>query len=152
MNTSSQNPMSIRNHIYNSGYGYGGTKPSKTVTPWQKRLNPSTGYSAECPNAGSHEAELTMTFTSPSGVDYDLEVVVFAEFEPGQNGGWDDPSWDDHFYGASAFYFRPGHGWKEVTLTKSQEEEICDHFASEMADRGYDGPEPDDYYDSRYDY
>lgn len=146
---SNLDPMSISNHVYNTGSGYG--RVQKTVTPWGHRLNPATGYSAECFNAGSHSAEMTLTFENPvTGFEYELDVTVFAEFEPGQNGGWDDPSWDDHFYGASAFYFRPGHGWKEVTLTKSQEEEICDHFASSMADRGYDGPEPD--YDYGYDY
>ena len=125
---------------------------TKNSPKWSQRLNPSTGYMARCPNAGSHEAEMTLTFTSDSGVDYELDCVVFAEGEPGQNGGWDDPSWDPYFHSAVAYYFRPGHGWKQIELTDDQEEAICEHFASEMADRGYDGPEPDDYYDSWYDY
>ena len=150
---SNLDPMSIRNHIYNSGYGYGygHTQPRKTVTPWQKRIASHTGYSADCGDWGSHSEDITLTFINPeTGYEYELEVTVFAEYEPGQNGGWDDPSWEGYFHSPVAVWYRPGHGWKGLDLTKEQEETVIDHFASREPD--YDGPDPDDYYGHHYDY
>jgi len=130
---------------------YVGNKLVRAVTPWEKRIAATpTNYTAECPDAGSHSAEMTLTFVSPSGHEYELDCVVFAEYEPAQRGGWEDPSWDAYFYSAVAYWFRPGHGWRMVDLTESQEEMICDHFASD--DGGYDGPEPDYDYGHHYDY
>jgi hypothetical protein len=119
---------------------------TKTRTPWTTRLNPSTGYMAEFPDAGSHESEMTLSFSNETGAEWELDCAVFAEYEPGQNGGHHDPSWEAYFHSPVAYWFRPGHGWKEVELTESQQEKVCEHFAL-SCDSGYDGPEPD--YDDR---
>jgi hypothetical protein len=115
-------------------------------TPWERRLTPKSPYTAKCPSAGSNESELTLSFENEdTGVGWELEVTVFAEYEPAQNGGRTDPSWDAHFHSPSAYYFRPGHGWKEVSLSDSQEEQILQHFSDSAAE------DHCDYDDDRYD-
>ena len=123
---------------------------TKNSPKWSQRLNPSTGsYMQSTPSyRGYSESEMTLSFSNPeTGAEWELECTVFAEYEPGQNGGWEDPSWDPYFHSPVAYWFRPGHGWKKIELTDDQEEAICEHFASD--DGGYDGPEPD-YDDYRY--
>lgn len=117
--------------------------------PWQKRLAPSSAYSAKCPKAGAYEDEMTLSFESDTGVEYELDCTVFAEFEPAQRGGRTDPSWDAYFTDPVAYWFRPGHGWKEMTLTERQQEEILEHFKGQ-GDDGYDGGSCEPY-DSYYD-
>lgn len=109
---------------------------SKNRTPWQQRLNPSTSYMTSTPSYHGHESEMTLSFSNPeTDAEWELEVTVCSEYEPGQKGGWEDPSWDPYFHSPVAYYFRPGHGWKQVELTDDQEEAICEHFASGLRPR-----------------
>ena len=120
----------------------------KTTKPnWKTRLaaHNASNYMASCPQAGSYESEMTLSFSTKDDFEYELEVTVFCEWEPAQNGGRTDPSWDAYAYAPSAFYFRPGHGWKEITLTESQESDIIEHFESQEPD--CDGPDDYDDYD-----
>lgn len=119
-------------------------------TPWQKRLDPNSKFYAKCPKAGTDTSTMTLTFTSDSGFVYELDCKVWVEFEPAQNGGRTDPSWDAHYHSPTAWWFRPNHGWKELSIDDSdQGSTILDHFGSVEAD--CDGPDPDDWYDSRFD-
>lgn len=118
----------------------------RTRTPWMTRLAQMTTseYTKHADTYGE-ERETTLVFESASGFEYELEVTVCAEYEPGQNGGWDDPSWDGYWENPSAFWYRPGHGWKAVELTKEQKKEILSLFEDSAHD-SYDGPS-DDYDD-----
>lgn len=121
-------------------------------TPWEVRLAPQSNYTAKCPDAGDHDDEMTLSFESDSGHEYELECRVFVEFEPAQNGGRTDPSWPASFHSPVAYWFRRGYGWKEVALTSNQEDQIIEHFGDAAGDDGGcdDGPEYDKY--DRYDY
>ena len=98
-------------------------------TSWERRLTPHAVYTAKCSSCGEYESELTLSFESDSGFEFGLVCAVFAEYEPAQNGGRTDPSWSAHFYAASAYYFRPGHGWKKVSLSDVQKDDILLHFS-----------------------
>lgn len=117
--------------------------------PWQTRLAPRSKFHTKCPKAGSDSAELTLTFVSDSGYEYELDCTVWVEYEPAQHGGRLDPSWSAHYHSAVAYWYRPNHGWKEIDLTSRQEDEIIDHFGNSADD--FYGRDPDDYYDSRFD-
>lgn len=114
-------------------------------TPWRKRLAALVNrdpYQKAEPNAGSMARDTTLTFTDEAGREYELEVTVFAEYEPAQNGGWDDPSWDAYCYNPSAWFYREGRGWKEMPLTGAQERSICEELAEGCDD--YDDRDDDD--------
>lgn len=130
------------------------SKSMKTTyrTPWQKRLDPDSAFYAECPRAGTDSAKMTLTFTSDSDFVYELDCMVWVEYEPAQNGGRHDPSWDAHYHSPSAWWFRPNHGWKELDIDVSdQGATILDHFGDCSEGRDSFGPDPDDYHDSRFD-
>lgn len=101
---------------------------SSPRTPWAARLAnlvDRTAYRAECPRAGGCEDEMVLEMETEDGYYYEIPVRVFAEWEPAQRGGWDDPSWDAYFHSPIAYYFRPGHGWKEITGVGDQ---VIAHF------------------------
>ena len=79
--------------------------------------------------------------------EYEVEYSV----EPAQNGGWDDPSWDESAtaYGA---YFRRANGlWYPIELTKDEAAELGAQYIKDCrwADDNYDAQAR---YDDRYDY
>lgn len=103
---------------------------SSLRTPWTARLAnlaPRSAYLAECPRAGQFESEMVLEMESPEGAPYEVPVTVFAEWEPAQRGGWDDPSWDAYFHSPVAYYFREGRGWKEITGDRVEDQVIA-HF------------------------
>lgn len=127
---------------------------NKFRTRWTKRLAALVNrdpYQKAEPNTGSMSRDMTLTFTDDAGREYDLEVTVFAEYEPAQNGGMTDPSWDAYCYNPTAWYYRAGRGWKKMPLTDCQEQSICEELAEGCGDDGYDCDDRDDDRDYFYD-
>ena len=132
------------------------TKDTIKRTPWQKRLakmatTGQTIWHKTCPARG-HSSEETVY----RGENDEAELVVTVEYEwePAQNGGMTDPSWDAYASVTNAYLYVEGKGWREFELTEHE----CDKFASsytdsmESNDCGYDDSEYDDrdYYDDRW--
>lgn len=88
--------------------------------------------------------------------DHELTISYDVEYEPAQDGGWDDPSWDESAtaYGA---YFRRANGlWYPIELTKDEAAELGAQYIKDCrwADDNYDAQDrydDDDRYDDRYD-
>ncbi len=113
--------LSIRNHVYLTGNSYA---PSKSITPWQQRLAPSTG-SAYHPEPRDAVISTTVVIDNPvTGYGVEYEVLVCADYEPAQRGGWDDPSWEAHWHSPEAWYYREGRGWKRLELDQRAETQL----------------------------
>lgn len=84
-------------------------------------------YMKDIPKDDSMD-EMVLTFESETGYAFDLEVTVTAEYDPGQRGGWDDPSWPAGHCAPRAFWHRPGRGWKELELSDWQKDQIAERF------------------------
>lgn len=102
-------------------------------------------------------ASYTLSRCSEDGEhEWELEVQICGSFEPAQNGGRTDPSWDASIDEPAAFYFREGKGWSLLETTSDEDEAICAFlFERVEQDDGYDGPDyddgggRDDYYSDR---
>ena len=116
--------LSIRNHIHVDGYGYGHRPRIQGVTPWEKRLAPSDG-SAYQPEPRDAVMSTTVVIDNPvTGYGVEYEVLVCAEYEPAQRGGWDDESWEAYWHSPEAWYYRKGRGWKRLELDKRTERQL----------------------------
>lgn len=121
--------LSIRNHIHVDGYAYGVRPRIMGATPWEKRLTPSSAYQPEPRDA---VLSTVVTIDNPAtgyGVDY--EVLVCADYEPAQRGGWEDESWEAYWHSPEAWYYRPGRGWKRLELDKRAEAQLIAALARE---------------------
>lgn len=87
----------------------------------------SARYFKNDPSVGCSSAQIMrLRFESPSGHEYEIECLVTAEWDPGQRGGWDDPSWPAGFCAPRAYWYRPKRGWKEIELSDFQKEDIVE--------------------------
>ena len=91
----------------------------------------------------------TIKCVSESGFEYELDVYVCASVERAQRGGRTDPSWDAYYCDVDFFWHRPNHGWK-VVYSEDSAEEIAIGLFGDPAEFGK--KDPDDYYDSRFDW
>lgn len=116
--------LSIRNHIYVDGYAYGVRPHITGVTPWEQRLAPNTG-SAYHPEPRDAVLSTVVTIDNPvTGYGVEYEVLVCADYEPAQRGGWEDESWDAYWHSPEAWYYREGRGWKRLELDKRAEAQL----------------------------
>ena len=116
--------LSIRNHVYSASSSYA-CKPSKSITPWEKRIAPSAGSAYQPEPPRDAVLEMVVIMDNPAtgyGVEY--EVLVCADYEPAQRGGWDDESWEAYWYSPEAWYYREGRGWKRLELDKRTERQL----------------------------
>lgn len=90
--------------------------------------------------------------------DHELTISYDVEYEPAQNGGWDDPSWGESATAYGAYFQREKNGlWYPIDLTKSEAESLGEKYIKDCreADDDYDAQDRydvDDRYDDRYDY
>jgi len=135
---------------------------AKRISTWEGRLT-RTALAAlpvqrteHAPTYGE-TASYTLSRCSEDGEhEWELKVEICGTYEPAQNGGHADPSWDESSVGEpAAFYFREGKGWSQVETTSDEDDAICDFLFErvEQDDGGYDGPDYDggdnDYYSDR---
>lgn len=123
----------------------------KVMIPWEKRLaslamKGKPDYCKYPPNG--MESSL---WVGGDGEDYEIDVVVDGDYEPAERGGMWSPSYSAYYTGITAWFHRKGKGWKEVTLTGTQEEAFADRLLEQRKDN-YDGPDDydrdvPDYYD-----
>ena len=98
--------------------------------------NNQSQYSRFAEVAGDSATDMSLFFSNPAtGAEWELEVRVTAEYEPAQRGGMYEPSWEGYWHSPVAYWFRPHHGWKEVCLNETQENEICVRFADMQTER-----------------
>jgi hypothetical protein len=116
--------LSIRNHIHVYGYGYGDNLPREplSATHWERRLAPRSAYQADEPT--DVVLSTTITLDSETGYGVDYEVLVCADYEPAQRGGWEDESWEAYWHSPEAWYYRKGRGWKRLELTDRVKEQL----------------------------
>ena len=114
--------LSIRNYIHVDGYAYGVRPRITGATPWEKRLTPSSAYQPEPRDA---VLSTVVTIDNPvTGYGVDYEVLVCADYEPAQRGGWEDESWEAYWHSPEAWYYRPGRGWKRLELDQRAEAQL----------------------------
>jgi len=83
--------------------------------------------------------------------DHELTISYDIEYEPAQNGGWDDPSWDESATAYGAYFLRDNGLWYPIDLTKSEAESLGEEYLEDRGQEDYDY-DVDDRYDDRYDY
>ena len=119
-------------------------------TKWEARLGEVARRGLVCHYPTLDVATSTMMITreSDEGYEYELEVEVCGDYEPAQNGGRSDPSWDAYWTGICAYYHREGKGWVELSLSDSEEKQIEEFLGQDQ----YGGPDDYDapYEDCRY--
>lgn len=133
------NKLSIRNYVHVYGYGDLPREPL-SATHWERRLAPRSAYQADEPS--DVVLSTTITLDSETGYGVDYEVLVCAEWDPGQRGGLTDPSWRPHWHSVEAWYHREGRGYRRLELTDRVREQLLAELDREAE---YRCECPDDY-------
>jgi hypothetical protein len=110
-----------------SGYWYiYGLQTMNTKTKpihWESRIAPPRGaYDSTPPPGTRYELECE----GKNGEEYYLDVIVDAEWQIYEKGGWSLPESGGCHSNACAYWYREGRGWKEIPLTWRQDMRICE--------------------------
>lgn len=117
-------------------------------------------YTRRAPTFGT-EIEMTLSrVNEKTGFDYEIEVTVCGKplaYDPGRT--WGDPEncyppEGGYVEDITAFFCRNGV-WTVFDLTDDEASSANEQIMEDAGDRDgddYDGPDPDDDYDSRFDF
>jgi hypothetical protein len=103
------------------------------------------------PDTHGRMVQTTIRRNNPiSGVGYEMEVIICGTWDEGEADTWDCPGTPAGWEDVHVWYYKPGKGWAEISDEMSAPE--LKYAESELGEQDdYDGPDPDDYYDSRFD-
>ena len=70
--------------------------------------------------------------------DHELTISYDIEYEPAQNGGWDDPSWGESATAYGAYFQRENGLWYPIELTEDEAAELGEKYIADCDRDDYD--------------